>query len=176
MIKFFSQIIGTPILSHEDGDLLALVKDIIINPDTGKIEAFWVKSLTLPIENAVIKSDSIIEWKKNIYIHNEREIADASDIIRLSEVLSRNTFFIDNRAQNEDGGNLGDVYDLDFDSVKLYLRNIYTQKSFFLFWKYEKRVFSWNDIVRVMPEYILVKDVQRLKETILIKEKPLLEV
>lgn len=181
MIAFFSQIIGAPVLSHESGELLALVRDIIINPDTGKIEAFWVKPLTLPIANAVIKSDSIIEWKKNIYIKDEREIAEASDIIRLSEILSRNAFFIDNCTQNEDGVNLGDVYDLDFDVTKLYLKNIYTQKSFLLFWKYDRRVFSFESIIKVLPEYILVKDIQLNKamatEIDLLKAKqPLLDV
>lgn len=176
MNKYFSEIIGTPVLGHADGNPLALISDIIIHPDTGKIEAFWVKPLTLPISNAVIKSDSILEWKKNVYIKDDREIAEVSDIIRISEIITRNTFFVGNNVQNESGEPLGYVYDLDFDTTKLYLNNIYTNKSFLFFFKYEQRVFSFDSILKVIPEYILVKDVQEKKDVILIKDKPLMEV
>ena len=100
----------------------------------------------------------ILEWKKNIYIKDEREIAEPEDIIKISEILSRNTFFIGSQVKNEAGEVFGRVYDLDFDTNKLYLRNLYVQKSFFGF-KYGQRVFSYDAIVQVLPEYILVKDI-----------------
>ena len=58
MIRAYSQIIGTPVLRHENGEVIALIQDIIIHPDTGKIAGFWVRPLTLPIKNAVIQSDA----------------------------------------------------------------------------------------------------------------------
>ncbi len=176
MIKYFSEIIGTPVLGQSDGQPLALISDIIIHPDTGKIEAFWVKPLTIPIANAVIKSDAILEWKKSVYIKDDREIAEDSDIIRISEILARNTVFIGNQAQNESGESLGYVHDLDFDTEKLYLNNIYIQQSFLFFFKYNQRTFFFDNILKVLPEYILVKDVEDKKDTVLIKEKPLMDV
>ncbi len=76
MIKFFSEIVGTPILDHSTGGLLGLIKDMIIDPDTGKIEAFWVKPATVPIVDGVIQVKSILEWKKNVYIKSDRDIAE----------------------------------------------------------------------------------------------------
>lgn len=176
MNKYFSEIIGTPVLGQSDGQPLALISDIIIHPDTGKIEAFWVKPLTIPIANAVIKSDSILEWKKNVYIKDDREITEVDDIIRISEIIARNTFFVGNQVQNESNEYIGYAYDLAFDTDKLYLNNIYTQKSFLFFFKYNQRAFSFDSILKVIPEYILVKDVQEKKDVILIKDKPLMEV
>jgi len=178
MIRSYRQIVGNPILSHEDGVLLALIQDVIIHPDTGKIEAFWVKPLTLPIKNAVLQSSSILEWKKNIYIKDEREIAEPEDIIKISEIFSRNTFFVGNQVKNESEEFLGKVCDLDFDTKKFYLKNLYTQKSFFGF-RYQPRTFSYDSIIKVLPEYILVKDVEekKVKEAALIEDKqPLLDV
>ena len=180
MIRSYRQIVGTPILGHEDGALLALIQDIIIHPDTGKIEAFWVKPLTLPIKNAIIQNDSILEWKKNIYIKDVREIAEPEDIIKISEILSRNTFFIGNLVKNEAEEVLGKIYDLDFDTNKLYLKNLYTQKSFFGF-KFQSRIFPYDRIIKVLPEYILVKDIEekkvKVKEASLLEDKqPLLDV
>ena len=171
MIKTYRQIIGTPIVRQEDGAILALIQDIIIHPDTGKIEAFWVKALALPMPNAILQTESILEWKKNIYIKDEREIADPSDIIKISETLSRNTLFIGNLARNEAGEIFGGVYDLDFDVNKLFLKNLYVQKSFLGF-KYNQRMFHYDNIIKVLPEYILVKDIEEKKVKV---EKPALD-
>ena len=117
-----------------------------------------------------------MEWKNNVYIKDDREISEAEDIIRISEILNRNTIFVGNRVQNEGGETLGTVYDFNFDTDKLYLQNIYTQKSLLLFYKYDHRVFSFNKILKVNPEGIVVKDVQDEKEEVLVKDKPLLDV
>lgn len=178
MIKTYRQIIGTPIVRQEDGAILALIQDIIIHPDTGKIEAFWVKALALPIPNAIIQTESILEWKKNIYIKDEREIADPEDIIKVSEILSRNTLFIRNQVKNEAGKIYGKIYDLDFNVDKLYLRNLYVQKSFLGF-KFEQHIFHHDNIIKVLPEYILVKDIEEKKvkaEEPALDKQPLLDV
>lgn len=179
MIKSYQQIIGTPVVRHSDGELLALINDVIINPDTGKIEAFWVKPATIPVSNAVLKSDAITDWKKKVYIQSENEIVEAEDVIRISEILSKNTYFIGNTVKNEAGDFIGTVYDLDFDTEKLYLRQIYTEKSFLIF-SFSKRIFNSDSILKALPEYILVKDKQDIKEkvgeTAFIKRKPLLDV
>lgn len=172
--------IGTRILDNEEGNLLAVIQDIIIQPDTGRIEGLWVKPLTLPIKNAILQSDAILEWKKNIYIKDESKIAEPEDVIKISEILARNTFFIKNQVKNESGRTLGRIYDLDFDTTKLYLRNLYSQKSFIGF-KYGPRVFSYDSIIKVLPDYILVKDMEskkvRVEENLIVKEKqPLLDV
>ncbi len=175
MIRTYSQIIGTTVLRHENGEAIALIRDIIIHPDTGKIDGLWVRPLTMPIKNAVIQSDAILEWKKNVYIKDEREIAEPEDIIKVSEILSRNIVFIGNQVKNESEEILGRAYDLDFDTDKLYLKNLYVQKSFLGF-KYQSRIFSYDSIIKVLPEYILVKDTEKKKETALVKDKPLLDV
>ena len=174
MIRSIREIIGNPVVTQEEGMLVALIQDAIIHPDTGKIEAFWIKPLTLPIRNAVIQTDSIVEWKKNIYIGRENDIADPEDIIKISEILSRQTVFISNHVISGAGVRLGRVYDLDFDTNKLYLRNLYVQKSFLGF-KFEQRVFNYDSIIEVQPDHITVKDKQKGEETVLDKQ-PLLDV
>ena len=180
MIRNYSQIIGTPILSHEDGRAIALLQDVIINPDNGKLEGFWVKPITLHIGNAIIQNNSILEWKKNIYIKDEREISEPEEIIKISEILEMNTLIIGNSVKNEAGEVFGNVFDIDFDTSKLYLRNLYVQKSFLGF-KYGQRIFNYDTIAQVLPEYILVKDIEEKKEkaedmTLMKDKQPLLDV
>jgi sporulation protein YlmC with PRC-barrel domain len=162
MIQTYSQIVGTFVIREEDGQIIALINDIIINPDTGKIEAFWVKPVTMPFSNAIIKSESIIKWGKKIHIQGEGDIAEAEDVIKISEILAQNIYFIGNIVKNEAGATLGKVYDLDFDTEKLYLRQIYSEKRFLIF-SYNQRIFSYNAILKATPDHILVKDVEEKK-------------
>ena len=162
MIQTYSQIVGTFVIREEDGQILALIQDIIINPDTGKIEAFWVKPAALPFSNAIIKSESIIKWGKKIHVQSENDIAEAEDVIKISEILSQNIYFIGNIAQNEAGEVLGKIYDLDFDTKKMYLRQIYSEKRFLIF-SYNQRIFSYDAILKVTPDHILVKDIAEKK-------------
>ena len=180
MIRDYRKIIGNRVVHHDDGTVLALVQDIVIHPDTGKVEAFWVKPLFFPISNAILQSGLILEWKKNIYVRDESVIADPADIIKITEILSRNTLFIGNVVKNESGEIVGTVYDLAFDDQKFYLRTLYVQKSFLGF-KYSSRMFSYDNIIKVLPEYILVKDIEEKKveaeEGALVKDKrPLMDV
>ncbi len=180
MIQKFNKIVGKPVVSSENGTLLAMIQDIIIHPDTGKIEGFWVKPLTLPIKNGILQSDAILDWKKNVYIRDNREIAEPDEIIKISEILLRETYFIGNLVKNESDEILGKVVDIDFDSKKLYLKNLYIEKSFLGFSR-NQRIISYDSIIKVMPEYILVKDIQdkkiTVKEGMVIDDKqPLMDV
>ncbi len=92
MTKEYRSIIGTPVFHFDDGSLLAIIKDIIIDPDTGKVEAFWVKPMALPLKHAVLQSQDIVEWKKNVYVKDDSAIAEAGEIIRIVDLLSRKTY------------------------------------------------------------------------------------
>ena len=175
MIKEYQSIIGTPILHFEQGGLLALLKDIIIDPDTGRVEAFWVKPLTLPMGNAVLQSQDIVEWKKNIYIKDDSVISDPADIIKVTEVLSKNTYVIGNRVQNQAGLYYGKVYNIDFNTKTFYLRQIHVQKSILGLISYERRIFSYDSIIEITPSVIIIDDKAVKKEEVVksdLKDKP----
>lgn len=163
MIHQWSKIIGTPVLSYAEGTALAVIQDVVIHPDTGKIEAFWVKPLTVPIRHGILLADDIVAWKKNLYIKDERVIAEPEDVIRVSDILSRRTYFIGNKVKGESGKVYGRVFDLDFDDKTLYLRYLFAHRSF-LYFKYKPCFFHFDGVIQVLPEFILVKEEAGKKE------------
>ncbi len=158
MIKFFREIIGTPVLDFEDASPLALIKDIIIDPDTGKIEGLWVKPLESLLTYGVLQTQDILEWKKNLYIRHENVIGDPAEIIKIADILSQKRYFLGNAVRTEGGEAWGKVMDLDFDTLHYYVRNLYAQKYFLGLIPYEKRGVSYDLILEVLPEAIVVKD------------------
>jgi len=159
MIKSYKEIIGTPILKNQDGELLGIIYDVIIDPETGKIEAFWIKCSTLPIGNGILQNSSILDWKYKIYIKGEQEISLPDEIIKITEILSKKILFIGNTVRNESGDRLGKIYDLEFDTTNYLIKNLYSSKIFLGF-KFNKRIFSFENIIEALPDHILVKDIQ----------------
>jgi len=166
MVKEYSSIIGTPVLHYEDGALLAAVQDVIVDTDTGKIEGVWVKPLTLPIADAVIQVQDITEWKKNIYIKNESVISEPADIIKITDILSKNTVVIGNSVKNQEGKNYGKVFDLTFDAGSYYIRQIYVQKSILGFINFDKRILAYDTIIEILQDAIIIDDKTAQKEKV----------
>lgn len=178
MKRFHSQIVGTKIIHSKEGNILGVASSLIVDPKNGKIEALWVRPVTLPISNAIMTVGSIIEWKKNIYIESDAEFAEPSDIVRIADILEAKTEFVGNQVVSEEGVYLGNVVDLEFDDEKGFVTNIMTEKSFFIF-GYSSRVFPYDSIIDVRPEEIIVKDleIKKVKDEVVIKKgQPALDV
>ncbi|MBN1258232.1 PRC-barrel domain-containing protein [Candidatus Peregrinibacteria bacterium] len=167
MLKTYLSILGSQIIDFDDGSSLGLIRDVIVDPDTGKIEAFWVKPFTLPLKHAVLQSQDIIEWKKHVYVRGESCISDPAEIIKVADILTRHTYVIGNRVRGQSGKKYGRVFSLDFDASQYYIRNIYVQKSFFGFFSYNKRVFSFDSILEILPDMILLNDDAAVKAKVI---------
>lgn len=167
MIKDYKSIIGAKVLEFDSGDLLAVVSGIIIDPDTGMVEAFWVKPVTLLVRNAILKTSDIVEFKKNLYVKSNKVLAQAEDVIRISEILEDGRTFLGNSIQNEAGHSYGACFNLAFDTQTYALKQIHCKRSILGIITLDERIFSYNNIIKVLPEMILVEDVATKKETLM---------
>jgi len=158
MIKEAKSIVGAKVLEFDSGEVLAILNLPIINPDTGVVEAFWVKPLNLPLKDAVVQVGDIIEFKKNMYIKSESVIADPADVIRISEILSDGRDLFGMEVKGESGRSYGKVMDLSFDAKSSMLKSILTQRRSLAFFRSERRIFPYERIVKVLPSYVLVDD------------------
>ncbi len=178
MIRQYSKIIGTHVLSYVEGDALATVEDLIVHPDTGKVEGFWVKPLTLPLKHAVLPWEGVVAWKRHLYVKDDQAIAEPEEIIRIADILTRKTYYIGNKVKTESGKRLGKVFDLDFDEHKMFLRYLFVRKSF-PFLRSAPQFVHFDSIVQVLPEVIIVKDEDEksVKEASLVEDRqPAMEV
>lgn len=164
MIKDMKSLVGSKVLHFDSGELLASLNLPIINPDTGVVEAFWVKPFTVALKNAVIQVGDIVEFKKHVYVKSEKVIADPADIIRLSEILSEGRWFLNAPVRNEAGRNYGRVKDLSFSTDTYVLKQIVVQKTLLGLFPGDRRVFGWERILKVLPDEIIIDDSSEQKE------------
>jgi len=158
MIKEARSIVGSKVLEFDSGEVLAILNLPIVNPDTGVVEAFWVKPLNLPLRDGVVQAADVVELKKNMYIKSESVIADPADVIRLSEILSDGRDFFGMEVRGESGRSYGKVIDLSFDVKSNMLKSILAQKGFLGLFALKRRLFPYDRIVKVLPSYVLVDD------------------
>jgi sporulation protein YlmC with PRC-barrel domain len=172
MIRQYSKIIGTHVLSHAEGDMLAMVEDLIVHPDTGKVEGFWVKPKTLPLSHAVLPMEGVVAWKRSLYVKDDQSLSEPEEVIRIADILSRKAYFVGNKVKTESGTPLGKVFDLDFDDRKMFLRYLFVRKSLSLF-RPAVRFVPYDSIIQVLPEVIVVKDEEEktVKEAGLVEDR-----
>ncbi len=166
MIKDILSLRGEKVLHFETGEILALLNWPIIDPDTGIIEAFWVKPLTLTARNAILLTSNILAFKKNVYIKSDKMICDPTEVLRIAAILDEGREFLYASVQNEKQKDYGRVYNLSFSTETYVIRQIYSKKSFLGIFPYAQRIFPYERILKVLPRVIIIDDNNTKKEEV----------
>lgn len=167
MIRDYLSLQGSKVLEFDSGDLLGMISGIIVHPDTGMVEAFWVKPATIPLRAAVLKVSDILELKKNFYIKSDKVLAEASDLIRISEILQDGRRFLGSPVVSETGGSYGKCENIAFETDNYALKQIHTRKAFLGLFQTDRRIFSYNNIVKLTPHAIIINDDSTKKEPLI---------
>ena len=152
MEKFYTKILGTFVFCEGPRPLTS-VRDVLIDPATGKICAFEVNAG----KNDVIVPIDVLKWDKFISINDADSIIDAEDVMAVNKVLEENIRVFKNKVFTKKDEYLGRVFDFTVDSVDFRLKSIYVSEGFLGLLRYRKRVISSKDIVEILADKIVVK-------------------
>ncbi len=156
--------IGAKILSFDSAELLGMVKDIIVDPDTGKLEGLWLIPVKIPVKRMVLRVIDIQAFKKNIYVRSDGVFALAEDSIKINEILDSGCRYIGSMVKNEVGESFGRCYDISFNSESFLVQKIYSKKIFLFVFTLNNWIFSFNQIINLTEGVIFVEDDTRIKE------------
>ncbi|MBI4975815.1 PRC-barrel domain-containing protein [Candidatus Peregrinibacteria bacterium] len=154
MERLYTNIIGTPVYEDSNMRPLTAIKDVIVDPDSGKIIAFVVNAS----KNSVIVPYDIISFGDGIHIHDHGCIVDGSEILRVVEVQKKNVRIFQNNVESTDGEYLGKVIDFSIDAATLSLHKIFVANVFLGLFRYKNRIIPAKNIVEILPNKIVVKD------------------
>lgn len=158
MQKLYSQIIGLPVFDEFSRLPIAFVRDIIIDPENGKVAAFLVK------QDRIIVPIDIENFTSGIFIANKDKILPIDDVLRAHEILKRDIHIIGEKVITErEKTLLGRAADYSIDTNHMMLTGLYVAKIFFFF-HFQERIIPFNKIVKINRGSIIVKDSQPLKE------------
>lgn len=158
MQKIYTHTLGAPIVRYSDGLQLAKVQDLIVDAESGKIEAVWVKKGGSWFQNAIITVSEILEWKIKVYVQDEEVFADPEDLIRVQKILDAGIPIYKNHVYTKAGEYLGSVADFSFDTKSFAISQLYTIKYLFGLFPIERRVIPKKEIIEILADRIIVKE------------------
>lgn len=167
MIKNIRSIKGEKIIHFETGEALGILNLPIIDPDTGVIEAFWIKPLTLPLKNAIILTSDILAFKKNIYVESEKSITIPEQILKISSILDDGRQFLFSPLKNEKGKSYGSIYNLSFSTETYVIRQLFSKRSLLRLISLGEWIFPYERVIKVLPKVVIIDDDTTKKEKVL---------
>ena len=131
---------------------VAMVYDIIVDPETGKVLAFAVD------KNNIIVSMDVERLNSALYISDKEHIIPIDDVLRVKNVREMRIGIIGEKVITRRGKLLlGTVTDYEIDTTQMAIKNIYVAKTFLLF-HFSERIISIKDVVKIEKKSITVKD------------------
>lgn len=157
MQKLFSQIIGKPVFDEFSVSPVALVHDVLIDPENGHIVAFLVsrKRVVVPFDITRFSSAAL-------YIADRDSLTPPEDVLRVREVLRLNIPILGAKVTNMHNVYIGKVVDFEIDTKTMSLSHIFTAKTIFFFHTND-RTFARKQIISITKKGIQVKDDAEVK-------------
>ncbi|MCX6734623.1 MAG: PRC-barrel domain-containing protein [Candidatus Peregrinibacteria bacterium] len=154
MDRFYTKIIGIPVVEDDGLRALTTVKDLVVDPEKGKVLAFVVDAG----KNLIIMPMDIISWHDVLHINHRDSIIHGDDIFRVQTVQKEGTKIFGNRVETKDGKYLGNVVDYAIDNHLMVLKKLFVSKGFLGLVRFDSRVIASKNIIEILPEKIIVKD------------------
>lgn len=153
MEKYFSHIVGTPVVSAT-GRELSRVLDLCLNPDTGKVAGF----LLAPSGQKAVSPVDIIDWNTAIIIHDGEDIIPLEEIHQIQKIQESGVKIHRNKVYSKDGTYLGKVINYAIHTHFLTLTKIVVARAFLGLIAYGKLIISSKDILEIKKDGIIVRN------------------
>ena len=150
----FSSCIGLPVVEEGDGETIGTISGMLIHPDTGKVEGFFVHRPGLfGSDHSFLSTLDILRWGMRVEVRTEDVLGSLEDHIRLQPLLLDPRPVLGQQMRTERGVVLGRCKDVQFDT-----------KHFLTEWLFPKKFFRWGtplplgSVVEVRRDAIIMRD------------------
>ena len=150
----YTRSLGLPVLDEETGDVLGIVSGMVVHPDTGAVEGFFVRPEEFWSQDELfLTSLEILHWGVRITVRSRDVLAAPDELVRMQTILASGRPVLGQTIVTENGRRLGRCADVQFNT-----------ESFRLEWLFPRRFFRWgipipaSSIVEVQQDAIIVRD------------------
>jgi len=150
----FSTCLGLPILAEDSEELLGTISGIVLQPDTGKVEGFFVRvPRFLHSDQLFLSAMDISRFGMRVLVRSGDVIAPPNEFLRIQPFLADKRTILGQLVRTESGKTVGRCRDIQFET-----------RSMHLTWLFPRRWWRWmtplsvREIVEVKPEAVIVRD------------------
>ncbi len=150
----FTQCMGFPVTEEGSDATFGTISGILIVPDTGKIEGFFVHSHgLLGGENLYCSSADIVRWGTRVYVRSSDVLAPPDDRIRIQDLLADSRTVLGQKIQTESGFTVGTCKDVQFNTKTMHVEWLFPRK-----WFRFGVALPISDVLEVTAAKIIVRD------------------
>jgi len=159
MLVFNSNIVSWPILSFADGQEIAKLARLIINPDNLTIPGFYC--LTPNRQVKVLLEQDIREINLNYVIINDRsDLSDPSDLIRLQNILNINYNLINKIVETIKHRKIGKVMDFTINIKTMMVDSLEVGQSLYRNFKGSSLKINRSQIIELNDKKIIIDNLE----------------
>lgn len=170
----FSTVVGMSVVDEDGTEELGRIAHVLIHPDTGKVEGFFVKvpGLLLRTETLFLATEDIQRWGLRVVVRGPDVLSPVVERIRLQTLLEDGRPVLSQRIQTDTGKYMGRCGDVQFET-----------EHFMVEWLWPRKLWRWGMplplvlIVEVRKDAIVVRDPAATAPEKAVQEKaPMLQV
>ncbi len=159
-LRLYSETVGMPVLVEYYDSPLAYVRDVLIDPETGKAIAFL-----LP-RKQIVSAIDVIDWGQGLVIHDESHITPLDEVLRAKVIYDQKIPILGQKVITEQKEYIGRVHDVSFDAAAFTLHQLFVSRGFFII-RWFTTLIPASNIVKITRHHIIVKsDASRKKEKV----------
>ena len=160
-----SNALGTEVIDELDHQIQGVIRDLLIDPDRGKIVACSVQTPFAP-EPLLLQTQDILSWGKRVHIREKESMGPVDDMLRLQPFLQDERPLISQRIRTKGGISLGKCKDIQFNTEHFEVEWLFPRK----FLRKELPLPA-SDILEITKEAIIVKDQTPREEKVTAEER-----
>ncbi len=150
----FTRSIGLPVLTNETPVVLGHLRGILIHPDTGKIEGFFVAPPGMfSGSQQFLSTVDILHWGLRVTVRSADVLSPPEELVRLRELLEGHRPVLGQIMRTESGRVLGRCADIQFTTKDFRMQWLFPRR----FWRYGRAIPA-SQILEIRPEAIIVRD------------------
>ncbi|MDB4978672.1 MAG: hypothetical protein JWM56_858 [Candidatus Peribacteria bacterium] len=155
----FTTVLGTAVVDETTQEELGVLSGILIHPDTGKIEGFFVAVKSFfHSEYLFLSVLDIRSWGLRVQVANHNALSPFEDRVRLQPLLEDQRTILGQRIRTESGVNMGRCKDIQFDTRFFQIEWLFPKK-----WGRWRIPFPLGEIIEVRRDAIIIKDQKPVK-------------
>ncbi|MDD5731368.1 MAG: PRC-barrel domain-containing protein [Patescibacteria group bacterium] len=155
MLLHARKIIGLPIIESIAGKKLDAIKDIIVDPENGKVLALLIKKQFFWGRNRVVTFKDIVEfYADGVLVKDRDSIVEVLEVFKIKDILDKKVPLLGSQVLTQNGQKLGILEDFLFDTQFQNILTLVVKKRFYS----ERRIISSERILSILPGKIIIRD------------------
>ena len=150
----FTRCLGLSVFDDDTGDTMGALRGILLHPDTGAVEGFFVRGLGMfPGADRFLGSLDILHWGTRITVRSADVLTPIEERVRLLPLLESGRPILGQSIVTRGGTALGRCADVQFET-----------EHYRLEWIFPRRFFRWgipipaSQILEVKRDAVIVRD------------------